>query len=278
MRVLLLDAYNLLFRSFASLPAKITGADDLPINAVYGMLAFIVRAVREHEPEHIIAAFDTPDVPTFRHLRFADYQAQRGPMGGENAPDFQRQVAIAQGLLPRLGVPALAAAGFEADDIIGTLAVGLAGAGSGAIAVSTDRDMLQLVRPGISILVPGKENRLIDSDSAVRDRIGVEPAGVTSFKALAGDASDNIPGLPGIGAKTAAGLVTSYGTLDGVYAHLGELSPRHRSILDSGRDIAYLFRDIATIRTDVNGIDATPLPGLEITAESRPRELLRELG
>lgn len=278
MPVLVLDAYNLLFRSFASLPAAITGGDDLPINAVYGMLAFIVRAVREHEPDHIVAAFDTPDMPTFRHLRYEGYQAQRGPMGGENAPDFARQVAVAQQLLPQLGIPAPSEGGFEADDIMGTLSVQLAGQGVDVIAVSTDRDLLQLVQRHVAILVPGKEQRLIDSATAVRERLGVDPEGVTSFKALAGDPSDNIPGLAGIGAKTASALVTGYRDLDGVYANLDQLPARQRGILETGRDMAYLFRDIATIRTDVPGISAASLPTLHITAESRPRELLRQYG
>jgi DNA polymerase-1 len=276
--VLLLDAYNLLFRSFASLPSAIAGADELPINAVYGMLAFIVREVRERRPEHVVAAFDVPEVPTFRHQRYGKYQAQRGPMGGENADDFQRQVGIARDLLPRLGVPAVFHPGFEADDIMGTLAAQLADRGMEAIAVSTDRDLLQLVRPGIAILVPGKQGTLIGDDQAVRERIGVPPSGVTSFKALAGDASDNIPGLPGIGAKTASGLIARFENLDGIYHDLSEVPPRQRDILTAGKETAYLYQDIATIRTDVPGVSADALPSLEITAESGARALLKEYG
>jgi DNA polymerase I len=276
--VLLLDAYNLLFRSFASLPSAITGADDLPINAVYGMLAFIIRAVREQEPEHIVAAFDVPDVPTFRHRLYKQYQAQRGPMGGENAPDFQRQVGIARELLPQLGIPAISRPGFEADDIMGTLAVQLAMAGRDAIAVSTDRDLLQLIRPGVSILVPGKQQTLIESQEAVRARIGVDPEGVTSFKGLAGDASDNIPGLSGIGTKTASALVTQFRDLDGIYGNLGEIAPRQRGILRAGRELAYLYQDVATIRTEVPDVDAAALPPLLVTANSGSRELLKQFG
>jgi DNA polymerase-1 len=275
---LLLDAYNLLFRSFASLPAKITGADQLPVNAVYGMLAFIVRAAREYEPEHIIAAFDVPDVPTFRHILYDRYQAQRGPMGGDNAPDFQRQVTLALQILPGLGIPAVSRAGFEADDIMGTLALQLANEGREAILVSTDRDLLQLVQPLISILVPGKEGKLIAGEDAVRERIGVVPSGVTSFKALAGDASDNIPGLPGIGAKTASALVTRYGSLDGIYANLEDIPVRQRAILQPGHDQAYLYQDVATIRTEVPGLSAAALPAPEIGPDSRPRELLGKYG
>lgn len=276
--MLLLDAYNLLFRSFASLPSTITGVDERPINAVYGMLAFIVREVRERGPDHVVAAFDVPEVSTFRHLRYGGYQAQRGPMGGENADDFQRQVGIARDLLPRLGIPAVLQPGFEADDVMGTLAVQISDRGRDALVVSTDRDLLQLVRPGIAVLVPGKQARMIGSTDEVRDRIGVPPSGVTSFKALAGDASDNIPGLPGIGAKTASGLVTRFESLDGIYRNLSEVPTRQRDILTTGRDTAYLYQDIATIRTDVPGVSADSLPRPQITADSRPRELLREYG
>lgn len=278
MPVLLLDAYNLLFRSFASLPSAITGADDLPINAVYGILAFIVREIRDREPEHVVAAFDVPDVPTFRRLRYDGYQSQRGPLGGENADDFQRQVAIALDLLPRLGIPVAFSAGFEADDVIGTLAVELANLGGEVLAVSTDRDLLQLVRPGIGILVPGKQGRLIADAEAVQDRMGVPPSGITSFKALAGDASDNIPGLPGIGSKTASALVNRHENLDAIYASLDELPHRHREILSAGKETAYLFCDIATIRIDVPGVSAAGLPRPEVSGESRPRELLKEYG
>src|SRR5436305_6032713 len=102
MTVLLLDSYNLLFRSFTSLPATITAGDGLPINAVYGMLSLVLRLRQDMSPDHIVAAFDVPEVPTFRHRLFPAYQAQRGPLGGENAEDFQRQVTISADLFPRL--------------------------------------------------------------------------------------------------------------------------------------------------------------------------------
>lgn len=278
MQIFVVDAYNMLFRSFASLPSAITSEDGSPINAVYGSLAYLTRLVREHRPDRIVAAFDVPDVLTFRHRLFPQYQAQRGPLGGENAGDFARQVKIAADLLPSLGVPSLSVPGFEADDIIGTLALRLSDEGKEVTAVSTDKDLLQLVRPGIRILVPGKENRLIGDEDDVRERIGVAPAGVTTFKALAGDPSDNIPGLPGIGAKTAAALVNGHGDLARIYEHLHELPARQAAVLQTGADRARLFQEIATIRTDAPGLPLEEIPSLAINEESRPRELLRAHG
>src|SRR5262245_47669058 len=128
MTVLLLDAHNLLFRSFVTLPSSIT-AQGKPVHAVYGMLAAVLRLMRELEPEHVVAAFDVPSVPTFRHELYPAYQGQRGPLGGEQADEFSRQVAMAIDALPRLGLPALSYPGYEADDIMGTLACGCASDG-----------------------------------------------------------------------------------------------------------------------------------------------------
>jgi DNA polymerase-1 len=274
--VLLLDSYNLLFRSFASLPQAITAHDERPINAVYGMLSFIARAVRENEPSHVIAAFDSPETPTFRNHLYSGYQAQRGPLGGEHADEFARQVEIAFEILPKVGIPTMRAPGFEADDIMGTLAVQIEEAGGEAIAVSTDRDLLQLITRGVSILIPSKENKRIETWDDVCERIGVGPEFVTTFKALAGDSSDNIPGLPGIGAKTAIGMVERFGNLDAIYEHLDELPARQAGILDAGRETAYLFQRVATIQTDVPGISAESLPELKITGDSKPRPILDE--
>jgi DNA polymerase-1 len=275
MTILLLDAYNLLFRSFTSLPPAIVDGEGHPINAVYGMLAFTLRLLRELEPTGVVAAFDVPDVPTFRHEIYDRYQAQRGPLGGDDAPEFARQVAIAVEVLPQLGVPAVMRPGFEADDMMGTIASGVSAQGGHAVLISTDRDLLQLVRPGIEIVVPGKELKFVRNEDDVRARLGVPPAGVTAYKALAGDASDNIPGLPGIGPKTAARLIEDYGTLEGIFANIADVPPRLARILDAGRDDALLFQRVATIVTDLDtGLDTGRLPAPQFSAEDRPRALL----
>lgn len=277
MNVLVLDAYNLLYRSFSSLPRAITGADGEPIHAVYGLLNTVLRLWRELGPDSIVAAFDTPAVPTFRSQLYAGYQAQRGPLGGDYADDFSRQATLARELLPGIGIPTPAMDHYEADDIMGTLATSVARSGGHATIVSTDRDLTQLVAPGIAIIMPAKEPRTIDSDDDVRSLLGVAAAGVTTFKALAGDPSDNIPGVRGIGRKGAVDLVNRYHSLDAIYAALDEHPRRIAAALRAGRDDAYLFRTLVTIRTELElGLTPADLTPSRMTDESRAREIIEK--
>lgn len=279
MVALLLDAYNLLFRSFTSLPRSITGEDDRPINAVYGMLGYLARLSRELDVDSMLAGFDSPDVPTFRHELYPAYQGHRGPLGGEHAEDFARQVRIAHDVLPKLDVPVFSRPGYEADDVLGTLARRLAEQGTKCVIVSTDRDLLQLVGPLIETMAPGNPPRFARSEDDVRARLGVGPSGVSSFKALAGDASDNIPGVRGIGTKTAASLVNEHGSLEALYEHLPALPARLRGLLDDGRGDAFLFRRVATVVTDLQ-LDFNParVTGHAIEPGAKPRQLLRDAG
>ena len=279
MVVLLLDAYNLLFRSFTSLPPSITDESDRPIHAVYGMLGFVARLARELTPNSILAAFDTPEVPTFRHALYPAYQGQRGPLGGDHADDFARQVTIARSVLPRLDVPSYSTPAYEADDVLGTLACRLREVGAESIIVSTDRDLLQLVGPGIATMAPGNPPRWARNEEDVRMRLGVAPAGVPTFKALAGDASDNIPGVRGIGQKTAVSLVNEHTTLEALFAALDTLPARLHGLLETGRDDAFIFRDVATVVTNLPlSFDATRIPRPAFEPGSKPRDLLRDAG
>jgi DNA polymerase-1 len=239
------------------------------------MLAFVIRLVREHEPAGIVAAFDVPSVETFRHRLYPGYQGQRGPLGGDSAPDFARQVDIARSLFPLLGVPAIEAPAFEADDVMGTIAVRSSERGDRSLIVSTDRDLLQLVRPGIQVLSPGNPPKLAADEDGVRARLGVGPSGVTTFKALAGDPSDNIPGVRGIGGKTAASLVNTYGTLEAIYDRAADLPGRVATALAAGRQDAFLYRQVATIATDLDlGVLPPDLPLHRIEPDAKPRRLL----
>lgn len=279
MVVLLLDAYNLLFRSFTSLPRSITDDDGQPINAVYGMLGYLARLSRELPADTMLAAFDSPAVPTFRHELYPAYQGQRGPMGGDHADDFARQVTVAQSVLPRLDVPVFGSPGFEADDVLGTLARRLAEHGTHCVIVSTDRDLLQLVGPLIATMAPGNPPRFARNEDDVRARLGVAPSGVPSFKALAGDASDNIPGVRGIGSKTAASLVNEYGSLEGIYSALPALPARLSTLLHVGQEDAFLFRQVATVVTDLDlSFNPTLVPRHAFESGAKPRQLLRDAG
>lgn len=279
MVTLLLDAYNLLFRSFTSLPRSIIDENGLPINAVYGMLSYLVRLTGDVSADHLVAAFDAPGVPTFRHTLYPAYQGHRGPMGGDHADDFARQVAIARMILPSLDVLCFDRPGYEADDVLGSLAYKIAPHGERCIIVSTDRDLLQLVTPGIETLAPGNPPRQARTEAEVRERMGVAPSGVATFKALAGDASDHIPGVRGIGAKTAGALVNEHESLEAIYASIDTLSPRLQVQLADGREDAFVFRQVATVVTTLEfALDPGRLPRHVFEPNSKPRALLRDAG
>lgn len=274
--LLLLDAYNLLFRAFASLPAAIVDEGGRPINAVYGMVSSVVKLVRQFAPSGVVAAFDEPDVPTFRHRLYPDYQGHRGPLGGDNAEDFARQVDLARHALPHLGIPAPSLPGYEADDVMGSLACSVS---APALVVSTDRDLLQLVSPRVGVLSPSDKEMRVQDAAAVEARMGVPPGGITTFKALAGDASDHIPGVAGIGTKTAAALVQNYGTLDTIFANLSRLPPRQARALEAGKEDAYLFHKVVTIVTDLElPLSCADIPAPQVSGDSRITEVLRRAG
>ena len=279
MATLLLDGHNVLYRAFTSVPRSILGKDGLPINGVYGLLGSILRLSRELHVDGVVVAFDVPEVPTFRHRLYPQYQAQRGPLGGTLAEDFARQALIAQSVLPAIDVPALTAPTFEADDVLGTLSARIAAAGGRAIVVSTDRDLLQLVRPGVEITTPANPPVVFANSESVQARMGVGPEGIPTFKALAGDASDNIPGVAGIGVRTAAGLVNEIGSLEDIFETLGSLPTRVSTALEQQRDQAFLFRRIVTIVTDLDlTLQVDAVPSIHFNPSERARDILDDQG
>lgn len=279
MRLLLLDGHNLLYRAFTSLPATIVDHERRPIHGVYGLVGATLRLIRDIGATHVVAAFDVPDVPTFRHVAFPAYQGQRGPMGGDNADDFLRQTAVAARVLPSMNVPVLTLPGYEADDVMGTLAEQAATHKYEAVIVSTDRDLLQLIRPGISIVAPGNPPRPYRTVTDVIDRLGVPPSGITTLKALAGDPSDNIPGVTGIGVKTAAALVVEYGGLEEIIANIDDLPKRASAVLRNQIEQARLFHDLVTVRRDAPvHFDLDTAPSIEEFAGSKVREILSRSG
>lgn len=279
MKVLLLDGHNLLYRSFTTLPRSITGVDGEPVHGVHGLVSVVIRLIRETDADHVVAAFDVPEVPTFRHKLFPDYQVQRGPLGGADAGDFRRQVGIARHVLSNAGIPALTAPGYEADDIMATLAAQLAAVQANAVVVSADRDLLQLVAAHISILVPSNPIRIFADAAAVRERLGVDPDGIADFKALAGDASDNIPGIAGIGFKSAVDLVNTFGSIESIYEHLADVTPRVHKRLDGWREYALLLRRVVTlVRNLALDVEVSDLPSLQFDSTARARSILELAG
>lgn len=242
---LLIDGHSLLFRAYHALP-PLTRRDGTPTGALYGFASMFLKVVDEEEAGRVVVVFDAPD-PTFRHEQYEQYKGNR-----EAAPDdFRVQVPLVEALLDRMGVPRLAVRGYEADDVLGTLARMGTERGYESAVVTGDRDLLQLVDDQVSVLLTtrGGISELERMDAAATEaKMGVRPEQVPDLKGLMGDASDNIRGVAGIGEKSAKTLVRQYGSIAAIYDHLEAIeNPRWLKALRAGRADAFASRDLATI-------------------------------
>src|SRR5713226_3222236 len=246
-RLALIDSNSLIYRAFFAVPPLTTTKGELA-NATFGFASILLKSLEQATPQHIAAAFDLP-VPTFRHERDATYKATRKPMPDELRPQFER----CKQLLEAFGIPMHSLPGFEADDVIGALSRQAEALGLETIIVSGDLDPLQLVTPRIKLMTTrqGFQNTVIYDEEMIRQRYGLRPDQMVDFKALKGDATDNIPGVPGVGEKTAAKLIAERGNLEGVYADLGAYTPRLRESLTANKDQVFRSRELATIVTDL---------------------------
>ena len=243
MKLLLLDSLSLLNRAFYALP-PLTTRDGRPINAVFGYFKMLVKLIKEQKPTHVVAAFDV-HAPTFRKVMYAEYKANRKP-----APeDLIIQIDLMRELLRALNVSIVEKEGYEADDILGTLS---RAADMDTIIVTGDRDSLQLVSDKTHVMLTkvGVSNMIeYDLDRLAED--GLTPEGVIELKAMMGDASDNIPGIRGVGEKTAKNWLTTYGTIDGLYEHIDEIKGKMAEKVIADKEMAYLSRELATINCNV---------------------------
>ena len=246
-KLLLLDGNSLINRAFYGLYGRqnLTAPDGTPTGALFAFFNMYLKLLEDVQPTHVAAAFDRRE-PTFRHQMFDAYKGTRKPMPDELAV----QIPHLKDLLADFGVACVELAGYEADDLIGTLAEQHAGQ-MPVTVVSGDKDSFQLASSRVVILQPvtrgGKTETEIYDANAVRERYGIGPEQFIDLKALMGDPSDNIPGVRGIGEKTAAELLIRYGTLEHVYASLDELRPAVSAKLRAGREDAWLSRELATI-------------------------------
>lgn len=247
--LLVVDGHNLAYRAFFAVKGLSTRAGQ-PTNAVLGFLNMLLRAHEIVKPDYLVVAFDRPE-PTFRHARFDQYKAHR-----EKAPDeFRSQIPIIKEMLDVLAVPILEASGFEADDILGSLAhiAETTTTDIHTLLFTGDRDCLQLISDRTSVMLPqkGAELLIMNPENTVT-MTGLQANQIVDFKALKGDASDNIPGVPGIGDKTATQLLQQFSTLDNLYLHLDEVkSDTLRNKLTQHVDLAYLSRELATIHIEL---------------------------
>ncbi len=251
----ILDAHALIHRAFHALP-PFTSPQGEPVGAVYGVASVLFKIAREFHPKYIAAAFDRPE-PTFRHKAYKEYKATRA----EISPDIIPQFAKVQELFRAFDVAVYERAGYEADDIIGTLTdlIRKEKEPIQVIIASGDLDAVQLVdgdRVCVYTLKKGINDTIIYDQKAVEDRFGFAPAQLIDYKGLRGDTSDNIKGVPGIGEKTASLLIQTYGPLESIYAHLDEIRKDKRfrgniaGVLEAHKDEAFFSRDLATIRRD----------------------------
>ncbi|MFP4501044.1 MAG: DNA polymerase I [Candidatus Hydrogenedentota bacterium] len=247
-RIYLIDAMGLAFRSFFAIRANLTDAEGRPTNAVYGFARILMKILREHSPEYVAVVFDAPG-KTFRNDLYEAYKATRPDTPPELLEQFPRMHELAEALsLPVLSVP-----GVEADDTIGTLTRKAEQAGLAPVIVTGDKDMLQLVNDTVRVFDPGKgDSGFWYGPEEVRERYGVPPEHVIDALALIGDASDNVPGVRGIGEKTAQKLLGAYSNLEGLYEHLDDLKGKQKEKIAEDRDQAFRSRELVTIRTDVD--------------------------
>lgn len=241
----LVDGSSILFRAFYAV-RDLSTRDGRPTNAIFGTLKMAEKILRDLEPSYIAFVFDTA-APTFRHEAFASYKANRPEMD----PRMAGQIEPAKEILKAMGLPVLEREGYEADDLIGTLCARALAEGMEAVVVTADKDLFQLVRPGVRLLHTKKEDTLLD-EKGVEEVFGVPPQRVVDVLALWGDPTDNIPGVPGIGEKGAKELVRRYGDLESVLAHAGEVERKaYREGLLNHAEAARFSKELATVKCDV---------------------------
>lgn len=241
----LVDGSGFIFRAFHALP-PMTRSDGTPINAVFGFCNMLTKLMAENDADYIAVIFDAGR-SSFRNRLYADYKAHRPDPPPELIPQF----ALIREATQAFGLPAIELADFEADDLIATYATLAKAAHAEVTIVSSDKDLMQLVQPGVWMLDPIKNQKI--GAEAVFEKFGVPPEKVIEVQALIGDAVDNVPGVPGIGVKTAAQLITEYGDLETLLSRAHEIKqPKRRETLITHADKARLSRDLVQLKTDVS--------------------------
>ena len=274
--LILFDGNALIHRAFHALPPLAVTKTGEATGAVYGFANMVFKVLAEFKPTHYAIAFDYP-APTFRHREFAPYKAQRPPTPEELKSQFHR----VRQLVDAFNIPSFEMDGYEADDILGTLSRQASAQGIDTLIVSGDMDTLQLVSPRVRVLTPRPGKRFSDTvqydEEKVAERYGISPHQIADLKGLKGDPSDNIPGVAGIGEKTAVKLLQQFGSIEQIYAHIHDITPARVQHALKDVENAYQSKRLATIVTDVP-IDLD-LDACAISAFDRPTvvALFREL-
>ncbi|OGN94936.1 MAG: DNA polymerase I [Chloroflexi bacterium RBG_13_50_10] len=274
--LLLFDGNALVHRAFHAIPPLTISKTGEMVNAVQGFASTLLKVLNEIKPTHCAIAFDTP-TPTFRHEKFEDYKAQR-PKAPE---ELVSQIKRVHQLVDAFRIPSFEIDGYEADDVLGTLSHQASRQNVDTLIVTGDNDMLQVVSPDTKVMSPRRSfsDTVIYDETGVEEKYGVSPGQLADFKALTGDPSDNIPGIPGIGDKTAAKLLHQFGSLEEIYTHIDEVTPEKiQASLRDHKDRVTQNKELATIVTDVP--ITLNLDACQVGSYDRPQvvELFRELG
>ncbi|MDR1016093.1 MAG: DNA polymerase I, partial [Coriobacteriales bacterium] len=256
--VAVIDSNSLIHRAYHAVPPTMNAPDGTPTNAVFGFLAMLIKFIQEFHPDALVAAFDA-GVPKYRFEAIELYKAQRPPMDDE----LKVQFPVIEQILVALGVPVVKLEGFEGDDILGSLSAECEReGGQRCLLISGDKDILQLVSEQTHVINTRKGmTDIVDYDPAgVVDKFGVGPELVPDYLGLMGDSSDNIPGVPGVGAKTATKLLQQYGSIEGLYQHADEVKGKLGEKVRANQQMALDSRQVATILRDAPvGLDLQSL-------------------
>ena len=243
--LLIVDGMAFVYRAFYAIP-PMSNRDGLSTNAVYGFVRILERMIAEAVPDYIAIAFDTKE-PTFRHLKFEDYKAQRKPMPVE----LVEQLPWIKEYIKALNIPILEYPGYEADDVIATLAQFHKTDNLHILIASGDKDLCQLVNENVAIMNSSfKETEILDQ-VAVKRKFGIVPEQIVDYLTLVGDTADNIPGVKGIGAKTAVDLLKRFDSLENIYLKLDYLKPRQKLNLELAKDKISYFRELICVDSNV---------------------------
>lgn len=252
---LIIDGHALIYRAYHAFPKTLVSESGQLTNAVYGFSRILLKAIQDFEPKYLVVAFDHKE-KTFRHEKFVDYKAHRPEMPEE----LIAQTEIIFQIVEAMNIPIFRQAGFEADDLIGTLTKVNEEKGIENLVVSGDKDLFQLVSETTHVFIPGRGKFSVDKEYEPEDvfkKMGVRVDQIVDLKALMGDASDNIPGVKGIGPKTAANLLKEFETLEKLYEQVeagnigGSLTKTVLTKLAESKEMAFLSQDLATIKRDI---------------------------
>ncbi len=257
--VMLIDGHGLAYRAFYAVP-ELNAPDGTPTNALVGFFNMVARLKKQWKPTSISVVFDAPG-PTFRHKMFEEYKAGRKPTPDE----FKVQLPILKDMIVSLGIPVLSKEGVEADDVLGAMAKAMSSRGTSVLVVTSDKDMLQILEDGVKVVRPGKGITTFtswDRESFISE-YGFTPERMADYLALVGDSADNVPGIPGVGDKTARNLLSSYGSLEGIYSNLDSLSPSQRKKFQENSDLVRKSLVLTTLRLDAMPEEGETSPNRE---------------